>query len=519
MPKLDPQFVETMLACEHDIGKYMRLFHEDRFSRPFSRAHHKLFELYNDESVKKVLVVAHRGFGKTSIFNYGIPSQRIVYEKSRFLVPVSASASHAVMQSENLKRELATNPMIAEAVGTDIKGDVWSKDEWTTSTGIKVMPRGQGQQVRGMIHHDSRPDFIIVDDLEKSEEVLSPEQRDKLKRWFFSDLYNAVDRALNKWRLFVVGTILHQDALLEDLRNDPTWEHVDFPLCEFDEEKATYVSFWPEFMSDEQVKALASEYRARALIDVFYLEYMNTANPREDAVFRPEHFRYYDESQTDLFGDPDVENVIIIDPSKTRKPHSAFTAIVGVAFRSKDNSLYVRDIVNARITTDEMYAQAFDMADRLGARVIGIEVTSLNEFVTKPFLDAMYKRGKIYEIVELKARKGTGDFASKNKGKEGRILALSPYYRMGHVFHNPYCCAVLEEQLLSYPNAKYWDVMDALAYVVEMTEIGGRYFTEDLADKVLSDEYNRDEREYDRLMAEDEAAFEECDFAAEEVLI
>jgi hypothetical protein len=35
----------------------------------------------------------------------------------------------------------------------------------------------------------------------------------------------------------------------------------------------------------------------------------------------------------------------------------------------------------------------------------------------------------------------------------------------------------LEQQLLSYPKSKRWDVMDAFAYVIEILEMGLRYFS------------------------------------------
>jgi hypothetical protein len=46
------------------------------------------------------------------------------------------------------------------------------------------------------------------------------------------------------------------------------------------------------------------------------------------------------------------------------------------------------------------------------------------------------------------------------------------------MFHNLVCpkTAALESQLLMFPRSKLWDIMDALAYVIQMLEIGERYF-------------------------------------------
>ena len=60
--------------------------------------------------------------------------------------------------------------------------------------------------------------------------------------------------------------------------------------------------------------------------------------------------------------------------------------------------------------------------------------------------------------------------------KEDRIAALVPFYRQGYVFHNRSCCGGLEAQLLSFPRSRLFDIMDALAYIIEMMELGDRYF-------------------------------------------
>jgi len=161
-----------------------------------------------------------------------------------------------------------------------------------------------------------------------------------------------------------------------------------------------------------------------------------------------------------------VETVIMIDPAKTVKLHSAESAIVAVGIDRASQKLYVRDIVSDKLHPDELYNEAFAMAARLGAKVVGIEVTSLNEFITQPVKNEMYRRGQFFELIELKAR----------GKKEDRIAALVPFYRQGFMFHNRQCCGGLEAQLMSFPRSRLWDIMDALAYIVEMMELGDRYF-------------------------------------------
>jgi hypothetical protein len=122
--------------------------------------------------------------------------------------------------------------------------------------------------------------------------------------------------------------------------------------------------------------------------------------------------------------------------------------------------------VARRLFPDELYEEIFSMAQRIRARVIGLEVTSLNEFITFPIKNEMMKRGKFYELVELHAR----------KSKLERIAALVPFYRQGSVYHNKACCGALEAQLLWFPKSKRIDIADAEAYIVPLLEEGSRYF-------------------------------------------
>jgi phage terminase large subunit-like protein len=161
-----------------------------------------------------------------------------------------------------------------------------------------------------------------------------------------------------------------------------------------------------------------------------------------------------------------IENVVIVDPAKSVKLHSAESGIVGIGIDAEAGRYYIRDVIGAKLHPDEVISEAFAMATRLGALAIGVEVTSLNEFITQPIKNEMFARGEFFELIELNA-------VGK---KEDRIAALAPLYRAGYIYHNTNCCGPLEAQLFSFPKPKRFDLMDALAYLVKMLEMGLRYF-------------------------------------------
>jgi hypothetical protein len=457
-----------------------KIIFPDRFYLPFSSLHDTIFKILDDDSIQLALIIAPRGFGKTSTVNLAFPAKKILFQEKRFIVPISCTATQATMQGENLKRELMTNRFVTGLFGP-MKSDTFSKEMWVTSTGTAVMPRGAGQQVRGILYGDSRPDLIIVDDLEDAESVRSDEQRAKTKAWFFEDVLNSINRSRKDWKIIVIGTLLHEDSLLANLLEDPAWYHAHLSICD-----DNFKSNWPDFMSDEDLKKLVEQYRRMGLLDSFYREYMGVPIAKESAKFQQSMFKNYDETDKDFVEErKGLENMVILDPAKTTTTTADDTAIVGIGIDVKTPKIYIRDIVHGNLHPEQQYTECFDMADRIGARVIGIEVTSLNEFITYPLRTEMIRQKRYYDIVELKAR----------ASKEERIAALVPFYRLGFMYHNPNVCGVLEKQLLSYPRSKKDDVMDVVAYVVEMLELGERYFVPDANDKDIEDEYKDLEEE------------------------
>ena len=479
---------KILSECADSVGKTAKVFFPDRFYRPFGEIHRQIFPLLEDDSIQRVAIAAPRGFGKTSIINLAFPAQRLLFRKSRFILQISETADLAEQMSDNLKVELTSNQDISEMFG-DVKGTKWTSEVWDTAWEARVRPRGAGQQVRGNIYRNNRPDLIIVDDLENSEKVCSSVQREKLYQWFITDLCNSVDRGRSDWKIVVIGTILHEDSLLQRLLEDDNWTSIRLSLC--DEE---YHSNWPDWMSDKAVEVLADQFRKVGKLDEFYREYMNLPIDTEDPVFKQSYFVPYDEPSAQLWGNHDVETAILVEPAKTVKQHSDFTAILAVGVNLRTNEIFCRDVCMKRLHPDEIVHETFNMADAYGAKVIGIEVNSLNEFITFPFRNEMQRLGRYYELVELKPR---GQIGAKGEGKNRRIEGLAHLYRQGLIKHN--CtgvCRILEQQLMAFPRSRYDDVMDCFAYIIELLDMGHRYF-QPIED--VPETYEEIESEYEDL--------------------
>lgn len=469
--------IALLAACDKSTKVGCSVVFPERFTRPFDPVHDEIFKLIDKKPgtpgyKNKKALAAPRGLGKTSIVSLGVPGLAILLQRFDYIVMVGENATNTQEKSENLKRELMSNELIRALYG-DISTDHWSKESWVCRVGTKeimIRPRGAGQAVRGMLFRNSRPGLIVIDDLEDPENMDNPDQRIKKKQWFYADLMNCVDRSRNDWEIIMLGTVLHHDSLLEHVLNSPDWDSVRLEIC--DDE---FHSHAPNFMSDRAIKALYEEYKEAEQLDVFYREYRNNPSAGgEDAVFQPRFFAEigYEESAHNLNRDPRIENVVLVDPSRTAKMNAAPTGIIGLGVDIANNLIYVRDCISARLHPEEVYENVGSMMKRLNARVLGVEVTGLHEFIVHPLKNFLSRQGIFgYEFVELQARGG-----QKEDGKTARVRTLVDYYRYGLVRHNKMVTEELERQLLAFPFAKNWSLMDPFGYITEMLETGERYF-------------------------------------------
>ena len=494
---------DVLYDCLTSSKAMANVFFKHHCYRPFGAAHDPIFETLDNDKIHRALIVCPRGWGKTTLAGLIFPAKKILFRDVNYIVYISATVTKAINDLQTLAAELQTNDTIKKLFG-NVKGVRWAEGSGelvvnVLGKDIYIDAKGAGSQIRGLKHGQYRPDLYIIDDLEDKETVMNEERRDKLKRWFFSDVLNSED--LQGARVVMMGTLLHEDSLVANILDEEKWESNFDELEEkkwFASEKFVSVrieacddkfnSTWPEYMPSERIKAKALAYEKRGMLDEFYRELRNLIVPTQGATFSQQYFKYYKEDWQEL---RKIDNVVIVDPAKTTNLVSADSAITGVGFDGAKNKIYFRDCFRGKLHPEQIYKEACDMADRLDTYVVGIEVTSLNEFITYPFRAYIATRKKHYELVELKAR----------GKKEERIKALSPFYRLGCIYHNEDQAirGPLEAQLLVFPNGKLVDVIDSFAYCVEMFDLGERLFSIQPDDENETDPFKKAKMQEDEF--------------------
>ena len=498
----DSELQDILVESYKSTKVFARVFFPERFFSAFSPLHDQIFDII-DNGGQKVAIAAPRGIGKTSIVGLALAAKKIVFEDSRFLPYVSKSFDSSLLQTENLKIELASNLLIQQLFGSvkttsgEATDNSFSKKSWVarfddTSHGTLVYPRGANQQIRGILYKNSRPDFFIFDDFEDSEEVLNEEIRLKLKVKFFADHMKAVSRVDKNWRIIYIDTLKHEDALLQNLLDASDWNSVRLELC--DDELNSNA---PGFISTEEIKQEHANHKEQGMLDVFYREFRNLPISKEDAVFRPEFFKYYVEGggmlqvftdgtkEAEKIPEREITNVVIVDPAKTVKLSSADSAVMVIGIHRQSRKIFVRNVVAAKMEPDELLENMFTQSQMFRAMVLGVETTGIDRWISQPIENIMRSRMKSGMTVpiyySISASKGS---------KPQRVGALAPYYKMGFIYHNKEKCQKLESQLLMFPRSKLWDVMDCLSHLMPLMDQFSYFFDpEDFGSESVDEEF------------------------------
>lgn len=452
---------DILEACSRSTLMTAKTFFPERFTREFDDHHLRIIEALDDESIRKLLILAPRGSGKTSLVQLAYIGRLVLFGLARYIIPISSSQFKAENHSEGLKTDLVNSSAIKTLFPMSMKTDSWAKGSWTAATEVRVEPTGAGQDsVRGALYRNWRPDHIILDDFEKKEELGNEVIRAANWSWLNSTVMGALDRA-NPGRMIMIATLSHHDCAAARIMRDPKekgWTVVRSELCD-----DQLNSEWPIMISTATIRKEYETYKANDALDEFYMEFRNQPVATENKKFTQAMFRDFDPASEEFVKLRwRLVSYVVVDPARTTEPTSADTAIVGVSYDPETGNRYVRDLELGKFHPEEIYDKSLRMAAAIDATAIGIEVTGLSEFVSRPFLQAMARSGRNFRLEELKA---------KGK-KEDRIAGLLPDYREGRIFHNPAVCRPLEEQLLCFPKSRLWDAMDAFGYSIEMEEKG-----------------------------------------------
>lgn len=424
---------------------------------------HPMFILnYNDEGKvvsidlhkpKYTEIIMPRGFSKTTLIGLAAILYKILFKERKFVVYVSETATAAELQLGNVKHELATNELIHLCFGV-LKPDRNSETRWTngfiqTTTGICVTARGRGGQIRGLNVGGQRPDEILCDDVEDKESVRTGEQREKTRDWFYSDLMPALPAMDPDATITCLGTVLHSEALLMVLKNDPDFATVVFGAIDRDGEP-----LWADNMNLKDLENKKKSYALAGMLAQYYMEYESTLRPSDGAKFNGPFLM-----KPEWMGELDCR-AMVADPAISEKVGADFFALAVGGMTTRGHILVIDVWMKRGVPPDEQVDIFFKKSKQWEVEKHGIEGIAYQRALIHMVRQEMFRRGQYFVIEDIK---------HGNTAKDERINAiLQPRYANGYIGHRVRF-PEYETQLLDFPDGKK-DGPDAVAMMITLLD-------------------------------------------------
>lgn len=327
-------------------------------------------------------------------------------------------------------------------------------------------------------------DVIIGDDLINRDYISTPEQIQKTIM-FYKD---ALDLLEPDGMFLIFGTRWHDADLYGWIMDKTNTEavHKDFDVMI----RQAYTGnletgddlelLFPQKFSKETLQSLK---RAKGITE-FYSQYMNDPLPAENAKFKQEWFKTI---LDDDLKHRELNFFTMVDPAIGQRKTSDKTAIVTIAVDQYNNWSIV-NIIWDRMLPNQIIDHIFVNYETYYPKKIGIELTAYQKSLQYAIIDEMRRRSIFIPIVELKAE----------RSKQERIEGLIPRYANSAVYHleNLTHRDALEDQLLRYPVAKHDDIIDALAYGLQISIPARKNQVKRSRRHVSTDEEDRPKRRY-----------------------
>jgi len=462
--ELNYQKSQLINRLYNDIAEFGTACFPDAFSKASPPAHKEIFDMILNTDNRRVLIAAPRGFAKSTIMSFLYPMYRIAFKKSNeplFIIIVSESKTQSANFINRIKDELNNSELFKELFGdlSESTASRWREDEVVLANGTRVVAKGAGQSLRGLIHNNSRPNLIVIDDFESEKNAYTKEARAKNRNWITEALVPSLS---DDGRIVMIGTVISEDCFLFNAKNSTIWKVLWFTILDEDGN-----SIWKEKFPLSRIADIKKEFEETGRLGGFYQEYMNLPQSPDEAPFQPSYIKrhtYYlkvvdginylvneaMEDNIDKF--IPVSLYMGIDPASSLS-RTADYFVIAVMATDSDMNRYIVDLLRAKLNPADQPQAILDMYMKYKPLKTTIETVGYQEA-----LRANVKRLSMENNVYIPGlERGFKPRSAKNE----RLLSLVPPLARGKFFFRPEDIYPPQE-FLAFPKGKHDDVIDAI---------------------------------------------------------
>lgn len=398
--------------------------------------HYKIFQSLEDDKINTLELIAFRGSAKSTIVSLAFPLWSAIFGKRNFIILCSDTHTQAKQIISNLIYEFEYNKFIMDDFGNfETQKEDWTATNIFLKNNVRIMSRSRGQKVRGLRHLQSRPDLIILDDVENIQDVRTKDQRDKTEEWALSDVIPSLDPVRGK--IVVIGNFLHKDSFMMRLKNKILSSNFgtveEFPLI-----TNTGINLWPSAYSPDKIASL----KAKSGLRYFQREYLLQIHAPEDQLVK--RIPYYNEI-------PKLEQIALgVDLAISKKDTADYTSI-NIAGEA-EGKIYNLKNISGRWDFNETLVkikETFENYQKIYPDLaIGLYVESV-----------AYQQAAIEEIQRRYSLPVTG--VNQTRDKRARLETYLPYFENDQILFRREGMEDLIDQLLGFGHEKWDDIIDA----------------------------------------------------------
>ncbi len=443
-------------------------------SKPIAAFHREWWELCTSKH-RFIALAAPRGHSKSTSITIAYTLAEVLFRSSKFVVIVSDSEYQACMFLGQIKHYLTNNEDIIRLfqIKKNEKGVVEFIKETESDIIVecldgykfRIIAKGSEQRLRGLLWNGSRPDLMVLDDMESDEQVMNKERRLKFRNWFYGALMPALSE---HGKIRYVGTILHQDSMLENLmpkNHGPYTVHEGLVMKQTKyaglwrgfKYKAHNEDFseilWPDRWSADALQVTKEEYTQRGLPEKYAQEFLNIALDESTSFFKKNDFIPETAEDKKLR----LNYYIAGDFAISERDKADYT-VFAVGGMDENGILHIRNIVRERMDGNEIVETMMALQRTYQPIVFGIEETQITKALG-PYLNrAMVERNTYINLYPMRPHKT--DKITRAQSIRARMRAGGVKVDKSGDWYSAF-----EDELLSFPRARHDDQVDAMSYL------------------------------------------------------
>lgn len=466
------------------IEFFAMMYFPDVFTEPFGEPHFELFkqmEAITHEKNSKRLVCCPRSIGKSTLNTMLLPLYMILFQKLKFVLIIGANTESAGTFLLQIKDTIESNEIIKQDFGVK-PGNIWNSEQAviiSQSKGIKgcIMIRGIGSSMRGCVWLATRPNLIVMDDVQK--EAKTATDIEKITSAFSSVVIPLGDANTN---ILIVGTVLSEDDMISQILDgriggvktfrtqaikrwsqSPLWEQWQRIYCDIgnlqhiEDGNAFYAAHKAEMLAGTEVLWEARPYywlmqqKVTMSDAAFWCEYQNEPKNSRNYLFKD--IQYWDRL-------PDLDTcrlILYCDPAIQVKKQSDSSAVCLMAENKQTRQLFIVDSWKLKLTPTDLFTYILNISKQYPQiQTIYFESNAAQSFMCDKLKETFWDNKDFTSIESI----------YNSKKKEDRILAIQPLVKNGALLFNKDNLR-FNEEIMNY-NAKsaHDDCIDSVAGAV-----------------------------------------------------